>query len=89
MRIEFTNSFKKKVRKLSKKNPDLKTALIKQLQLFIDNPIHPSLRLYKLQGSRSEQLAIWIKGDLRALSIKSKTIKDTFVFFDLITHDEY
>ena len=30
-----------------------------------------------------------IKEDLRALSIKSRTHKDTYVFFDLVTHDEY
>lgn len=89
MNIEFTDSFRKKIKKISRKNPDFKTALIKQLKLFKNNPLHPSLRLHKLKGARSEQLAIWIKGDLRALSIKSRTIKDTYVFFDLITHDEY
>jgi len=89
MNIEFTDSFKKRIKKLSQKNPDLKAALIKQLELFKDNPLHPSLHLHRLKGTRSEQLAIWIKGDLRALSIKSKTVKDTYIFFDLITHDEY
>jgi len=89
MNIELTDSLKKKIKKLSQKDPELKTALIKQLKLFKDNPLHPSLRLHKLKSARSEQLAIWIKGDLRALSIKSKKIKDTYVFFDLITHDEY
>lgn len=89
MNIELTDSFKKKIKKLTQKDPGLKTALIKQLQLFKNNPHHPSLRLHKLKGTRSEQVAIWIKGDLRALGIKSRTIKDTYVFFDLITHDEY
>lgn len=89
MNIEFTDSFKKKTQQLGRKNPQFKTVLKKQLSLFKLNPFHPSLRLHKLKGSRSEQYAMWIKGDLRALSIKSRTHKDTYIFFDLVTHDEY
>lgn len=89
MNIEFTDEFKKKTQQVVRKNPPLKHFLKKQLTLFKTNPFHPSLRLHKLKGSRSEQYAIWIKGDLRALSIKSKTHNDTYIFFDLVTHDRY
>lgn len=89
MNLELTDSFKKKAQKLIKKNPDLNLALKKQFNLFKFNPLYPALHLHKLQGKRSEQYAIKIKSDLRALYIKSKTKKDTYIFFDLVTHDEY
>jgi mRNA-degrading endonuclease YafQ of YafQ-DinJ toxin-antitoxin module len=87
--VEFTDSFKKKTQLLGKKNTQLKTALKKQFNLFKHDPYYPSLRLHKLKGKRSEQFAIWITPDIRALSIKSTTQKDTYIFFDLVTHDEY
>jgi mRNA-degrading endonuclease YafQ of YafQ-DinJ toxin-antitoxin module len=89
MNIEFTESFKRKIQKLKSKDPQLISSLKKQFKLFASNPYYPSLRLHKLQGKRSEQYAIYIKGDLRALFIKSKQVEDTFIFFDLVTHDEY
>ena len=89
MNVEFTDSFKKKSQRLTKKDSKLNSLLKKQFNLFRANPHYPSLHLHKLEGKRSEQYAIGIKGDLGALSIKSRHKKDTFVFFDLVTHDEY
>ena len=89
MNIEFTDSFKRKAQKLKSKDPQLIPSLKKQFNLFASNPHYPSLRLHKLQGKRSEQYAIYIKGDLRALAIKPRQVKDTFIFFDLVIHDEY
>ena len=89
MDIELTDLFKKKAQKLIKKDPALNSTLKKQFNLFKSNPLYPSLHLHKLQGKRSEQYAIKIKSDLRALFIKPKESKDTYIFFDLVTHDEY
>ena len=89
MNIELTQGFKKKAQKLIQKDPSLRSILKKQIGLFKLNPLYPSLHLHKLQGKRSEQYAIKIKSYLRALSIKSKDKKDTYIFFDLVTHDEY
>lgn len=86
MNFSVTESFEKKVGKLLKKNPKLKLELIKQLSLFRDNPLHPSLKLHKLKGKRSTQYAVWILSDLRALCIKNG---EMFIFFDVVTHDEY
>lgn len=86
MSFSLTNAFTKKVKKLCQKNAGLNQELAKQFSLFQQNPLHPSLKLHKLQGKRSVQYAIWIKGDLRALCIKEK---DDYIFFDLVTHDEY
>ncbi|MBU1088530.1 plasmid stabilization protein [Patescibacteria group bacterium] len=86
MNFEFTHSFKKEAKKLCKQNQQLKSKLAKQFKLFGINPNHPSLKLHKLQGKRSVQYAIWIKGNLRALCIKKNNI---YIFFDLITHNQY
>ena len=82
----LTDSFQKKVKKLCKKDPPLRLELSKQFETFQRNPYHPSPRLHKLKGKRSTQYAIWIKGNLRALSIKNG---DTYIFFDLVTHNQY
>lgn len=86
MILYLTQSFQNKVGKLCKKNPQLKTSFKKQLTLFERNPRHPSLKLHKLKGNRSEQFAVWIEGDLRALCI----VEDgRYIFFDLVKHDQY
>jgi proteic killer suppression protein len=86
MIIHFTQAFQKKAQKLCKKDNSLREDLAKQISIFQVNPHHPSLRLHKLHGRRSEQYAIWIKGDLRALSIKNGNV---YIFFELVTHDQY
>ncbi|HYD34789.1 MAG TPA: hypothetical protein VD999_01855 [Vitreimonas sp.] len=86
MIIHFTQDFQKKVVKLVLHNDQLRKKLKKQFQLFQQNPYHLGLRLHKLKGQRSEQYAIWIDGDLRALAIKDGEV---YIFFDLVTHDQY
>ncbi len=86
MTLHFTSGFIKKLTKLTRKNIQLKKRFKKQLTIFQQNPRHLGLRLHKLQGTRSEQYAIWIEDDLRALVIKDG---DAYIFFDLVTHDEY
>lgn len=86
MNFHLTESFQDKVRKLCKKDAQLRNAFKKQFSLFQNNEKHPSLKLHKLQGKRSKQYAIWIKGDLRALYTKES---GQCVFFDLIDHDQY
>ena len=87
MNFYVTTSFEKKAKKLIKKDSQLRLILTKQFDLFQKNPQHPSLKLHKLQGKRSQQYSIWIKDNLRAISIKSED--GAYVFFDFITHDQY
>jgi mRNA-degrading endonuclease YafQ of YafQ-DinJ toxin-antitoxin module len=86
MNFSLTDAFQKKAKKLCKKDPKLREELAKQFSLFQQNHRHPSLKLHKLKGKRSEQYAIWVVGDLRALSIKQG---EEYVFFDLVKHDQY
>lgn len=86
MNVYFSSRFIKKSRQLIKKDRSLQKSLEKQISLFKKNPDDPSIRFHKLKGKRSRQIAIWIKGDLRALCVKEK---NDYVFVDIITHDEY
>lgn len=86
MKLEFSSSFEKKAKKLFKKNPQLHKNFIKQFRLFNTNSNHPSLKLHKLQGKRSQQYSVWIKKDLRAIAIKKSS---KYIFYDLVTHDKY
>jgi mRNA-degrading endonuclease YafQ of YafQ-DinJ toxin-antitoxin module len=86
MNFSLTKSFQNKAQKLCKKDFKLRSELIKQFSLFQQDHRHPSLKLHKLKGKRSKQYAIWIVGDLRALGIIDD---DMYVFFDLVTHDQY
>lgn len=86
MTIRFSHNFLKKAKKLAHHQPNLKLRIKRQCDLFLQNPRHPGLRLHKLKGKRSVQYAIWIEGDIRALAIHDG---DMFLFFDLVTHDEY
>ena len=86
MNFSLTLAFQKKAQKLCRRDRSLRQALAKQFALFQENHQHPSLKLHKLKGKRSEQYAIWILGDLRALGIKSD---QEYIFFDLVTHDKY
>lgn len=72
MNFSLTRFFQKKVQKLCKKDSQLRQALTKQFSLFQEDYRHPSLKLHKLKGKRSEQYAIWIIGDLRALGIRGR-----------------
>ncbi|HEX7017542.1 MAG TPA: plasmid stabilization protein [Patescibacteria group bacterium] len=86
MTLYFTQSFRKKAAKFTKNNSQLSSRLKKQFALFQNNPYHLGLRLHKLKGKRSEQYAVWIEGNFRALAIKEG---DVYTFFDLVTHDQY
>lgn len=70
MNFFLSESFKSKAQKLCRNNLRLRQALAKQFSIFQENHYHPSLRLHKLSGKRSEQYVIWIMDDVRAVSIK-------------------
>ncbi len=86
MKILYTNHFKRRLKKRVKNNSILKQKIAKQVGLFQENPLHPSLKLHKLRGERIDQLSLWIERNLRITFIQ--TGKD-IIFTDIITHDEY
>lgn len=86
MEIRTTSYFDKKLAKKIKRDPKLKDAIKKQVNLLKENLSHPSLKLHKLQGKRAEEYSFWILGNLR---ITFAIINKAILFTDIITHDEY
>ena len=84
--VAFTDGFQKQAHKLCQKSPSLKKKLAKQFELFSLGIYSPSLKLHKLKGKRSTHYAIWIESNLRAVAVKDR---DTYIFFELATHDQY
>ncbi|MEK7513306.1 MAG: type II toxin-antitoxin system YafQ family toxin [Patescibacteria group bacterium] len=86
MKIFFTAHFRRAYKQHCKKNPQLKTKIERQINFFRKNILHPSLRVHKLKGKRSDQMAFWIENNLRIAYIKDDS---DFILTDIITHDEY
>lgn len=86
MILSFSQNFQRRLAKLVENNIALRKKFKKQIALVQENPSHIGLRLHKLKGKRSEQYAIWIDGDLRAVAVKDG---DSYLFFDLVNHDQY
>ena len=86
MKLSFSSRFTKQLLNYCKKNEQLRQKFSKQIKLFENNPVHPSLKLHKLKGKRSTQFAIWIAPNIRALCAKRE---DEYVFSEIVTHDEY
>lgn len=86
MEIRTTAYFDKNLSKKLKKSPRLKGKIKKQIELLKGNLRHPSLKLHKLTGSRSQEYSFWIEGNLR---ITFMIIGNVILFTDIITHDQY
>jgi mRNA-degrading endonuclease YafQ of YafQ-DinJ toxin-antitoxin module len=86
MNIRTTSYFDKNLAKKIRKNPQLKVKIKKQINLLRGNLRHPSLKIHKLTGKRAQEYSFWIEGNLRITFV---IIKNTILFTDIITHDEY
>jgi mRNA-degrading endonuclease YafQ of YafQ-DinJ toxin-antitoxin module len=78
MIIALSKLFIKKLNKLTRKRADLTEHFTKQFLLLKSDNTNNGLKLHKLQGNRSEQYAIWITGDIRAVALKDG---NTLIFF--------
>ena len=85
MEITFSPEVTKYVNEIRKKNPQLLKKIYKQLNLFRENPKHPSLRTHKLQGDLSNSWSITIERSIRMIYYVSN---NKIVFFVIGTHDE-
>jgi addiction module RelE/StbE family toxin len=86
MKAEFSPSLQKEIIKLQKKNKKLVNKIEKQIYLFEQNPIHPSLRNHKLSGNLNDMWSISITMGIRMLY---QLQKDGSAYFtDMGTHDE-
>ncbi len=86
MKIRTSAYFDKNLSKKIKKNSQLKGKIKKQIELLQENLRHPSLKLHKLSGKRTQEYSFWIEGNLRITFV---IIDNVILFTDIITHDEY
>lgn len=85
MNIYLSKNFSRNYRKLLKKNPKLKIKVKEKMSLFEVNPLHPSLRLHKLQGKMVTDWSITIEQDLRLIFTY---VKDGILLIDIGKHEE-
>ncbi len=82
MTISYSKNFVKQAKKLS---PELRRKLLERVELFNENPLHPTLRNHQLKGKYKEYRSIDITGDMRALYLQ----KEHDTIFDVIgTHSQ-
>ncbi|MBI1869355.1 type II toxin-antitoxin system mRNA interferase toxin, RelE/StbE family [Candidatus Gottesmanbacteria bacterium] len=86
MHVEISSNLKKKLKKLSKTDKQLTERVQKQLNLFLSNPKHPSLRTNKLSGNLNNMRSISVTESIRMTYLLLET--DTAYFVDIGTHDE-
>jgi addiction module RelE/StbE family toxin len=81
MIIDFLPKFKKQYQKLPIK---LQEQFDNRLQLFLDDPTAPQLRIHPLKGNYAGYWSMNVSGDLRALYVKEA---EQIIIFALIgTH---
>ena len=83
--IQYSPKYLSARKRFLKNNFDLLNKTLKAISLFISNPIHPSLNLEKLKGSK-----IWtIRIDRGNRIFFSWIDKKTALFIDIGPHDKY
>mgnify|MGYP001591476153 CR=1 FL=1 len=82
MIVSFSKNFIEQAKKL---DANVRLKLYKNIQVFTDNPLHPTLRNHPLKGKYKLYRSIDISGDVRALYLQ----KETLVIFDTVgTHSQ-
>jgi len=85
MILQYSTQFTKKIKRYSRKNPQLSGTVQKTIKLFLTNPQHPSLRMHRLTGKLSDYYSIAVD---RSVRIILKRKKDTWILTDIGTHNE-
>lgn len=89
LKIGFSPSFLKKLKKIKRKQPELFFQISSQLHIFQINPKHPSLRLHKLAGGQQESWSISVSMSYRLLFYYvSENQEISVVFFAVGKHEE-
>ena len=82
MNISYTSGFIKESRRLA---PEIRQQLKHCIELFSENPLHPSLRNHPLKGKYKSQRSIDVTGDVRALYMQKG---DEAIFVTVGTHNQ-
>ncbi len=79
--IQRSKGFEKAFLKLQKKWRD---KFVKQLELFLDDEFHPSLKTHELKGDRKNEWSFSVTHEIRAIYRKEITDGKTVVIFTFI-----
>lgn len=85
MKIHLSKKFKKKLDKIYNKDRKIVSLIDKQLGIFKNNPCHPSLRLHKISGKKTENWSITVRGNLRIIFT---FYQEGILLVDIGSHDE-
>ncbi|MCP4269999.1 MAG: type II toxin-antitoxin system mRNA interferase toxin, RelE/StbE family [Candidatus Brocadiaceae bacterium] len=84
-RIESPKSFRKTLKKLFAKNPELRNTFKEVLDTLTENPFTPSLKTHKLKGRLKGFLACTITPEIRLIfQIEAGVI----ILIDIGSHNE-
>ena len=85
MNFQISLDLHKELKKIKTKDIKLAQKIEKQLVLFQQNHLHPSLRIHKLSGNLHNMWSISIDKNYRMLFFFDE---DGAYFFDIGTHDK-
>lgn len=85
MDFEISPGLQKELKKIKSHDKKLTEKIIKQLELFQKNHLHPSLRVHKLTGNLENIWSISIDRNIRILYFLNEEVA---YFFDIGTHDQ-
>lgn len=86
VRLEFSSNFKKGLKKLKRKDPALVKHLYSSLEIFQEQPSHPSLKTHKLKGELQDRYAFSVHQNLRVIF---RWATDTHVLLiSFVAHDQ-
>jgi len=80
--LEFSQKFKKRVKKI---NPQRRQKLPQLFKLFQQNPFSPKLKTHKLSGKLSRFYAFSVSPNLKIVFYKSR---QTLILIDIGSHDQ-
>ncbi|MEK7165178.1 MAG: type II toxin-antitoxin system mRNA interferase toxin, RelE/StbE family [Patescibacteria group bacterium] len=85
MDFQISPDLEKELKKIKSKDLQLIRRIEKQLNLFQQNHLHPSLRVHKLSGNLKNIWSIAIDKNYRMLFVYDD---NGVYFFDIGTHDQ-
>lgn len=81
MRTKIAPDVLKDLKKLKQKDPKILKRIEKQLDLFIRNPKHPSLRTHKLTGEFENRWSISVTKSMRMVYVVLREGEEDIAYF--------
>ncbi len=86
--IIWDEKFKRIYKNWSKKHPNIVESFRNKMELFANNPFHPSLRTHSLSGILKGLWSLWISYEYRLIFKFVDREKKKVLLIDIGTHDE-